>query len=37
LERGNLPEDERPGRSLDGAWLSDHPFVTAELGITSGH
>jgi endonuclease/exonuclease/phosphatase family metal-dependent hydrolase len=37
LERDDLPEDEQPGRSLDGAWLSDHPFVTAELGIAGGH
>lgn len=37
LERGDLPEREQPGGSLDGAWLSDHPFVTAELGIVSGH
>ena len=33
LERGDLPEPEQPGRSLEGAWLSDHPFVTAELRI----
>jgi endonuclease/exonuclease/phosphatase family metal-dependent hydrolase len=37
LERGEIPEQEQPGGSLDGAWLSDHPFVTAELGIASGH
>ncbi len=37
LERGDLPEHGQPGRSLDGAWLSDHPFVTAELEIASGH
>ena len=37
LRRVDLPEDEQPGRSLDGAWLSDHPFVTAELEITRGH
>ncbi len=37
LRRGDLPEEEQPDRSLDGAWLSDHPFVTAELGIAGGH
>ncbi len=37
LRRDDLPEDEQPGRSLDGAWLSDHPFVTAELRIAGGH
>ena len=37
LRRDDLLEDEQPGRSLDGAWLSDHPFVTAELGIAGGN
>jgi endonuclease/exonuclease/phosphatase family metal-dependent hydrolase len=37
LARGEIPEQEQPGGSLVGAWLSDHPFVTAELGIASGH
>ncbi len=37
LEGGDIPEGEQPGRSLEGAWLSDHPFVTAEFGIKSGH
>ena len=37
FERGGLPEPEQPGRSLEGARLSDHPFVTAELGIASDH
>ena len=37
LKRGDLPEDEQLDRSLDGARLSDHPFVTAELGIAGGH
>ena len=36
LERGDLPEPEQSG-SLEGAWLSDHPFVTAELRIARGH
>ncbi len=36
LERGDLPEDGQPGSSLVGARLSDHPFVTAELGLASG-
>jgi endonuclease/exonuclease/phosphatase family metal-dependent hydrolase len=36
LERGDLPEYEQSG-SLQGAWLSDHPFVTAELRIVRGH
>ncbi len=36
LERGDLPQDERSGSSLVGARLSDHPFVTAELGLQSG-
>jgi endonuclease/exonuclease/phosphatase family metal-dependent hydrolase len=36
LERRDLLEPEQPGRSLEGAWLSDHPFVTAELGIAGG-
>ena len=36
LERGDLPEPEQPDRSLEGAWLSDHPFVTAELRIARG-
>ena len=31
LERGDLPKHARSGCSLQGAWLSDHPFVTAEL------
>jgi len=31
LERGEFPEHTKPGCSLGGAWLSDHPFVTAEL------
>ncbi len=31
LERGDLPKHAKPGCSLQGAWLSDHPFVTAEL------
>jgi endonuclease/exonuclease/phosphatase family metal-dependent hydrolase len=35
LERGDLPEYEQSG-SLEGAWLSDHPFVTAELRIARG-
>lgn len=36
LERGDLPEYEQSG-SLEGAWLSDHPFATAELRIVRGH
>jgi hypothetical protein len=28
-------EGQRP--CAQAAWLSDHPFATAELGITSGH
>ena len=35
LERSDLPEPEQSG-SLEGAWLSDHPFVTAELRIARG-
>ncbi len=35
LKRGDLPERGQPGCSLGDAWLSDHPFVTAELGIAS--
>ncbi len=31
LERDDLPIHAKPGCSLQGAWLSDHPFVTAEL------
>ena len=31
LERDYLPKHAKPGCSLRGAWLSDHPFVTAEL------
>ena len=37
LASGDLPEDGQPDRSLDGARLSDHPSVTAGLGIASGH
>ena len=36
LKRGYLPERGEPGCSLGDARLSDHPFVTAELGFTSG-
>jgi endonuclease/exonuclease/phosphatase family metal-dependent hydrolase len=31
LEKGDLPVHPKPGCSLQGAWLSDHPFLTAEL------
>ena len=37
LERGDLPEDEQPGRSLDGACPCDHPFVPVGLSIAGGH
>ncbi len=36
LKRGDLPEYEQSG-SLEDAWISDHPFVTAELRIARGH
>ena len=36
LKRGELPKHTKPGCSLHGAWLSDHPFVTTELGISDG-
>ena len=31
LESGEVPKHAKPGCSLRGAWLSDHPFVTAGL------
>ena len=36
LKSADLPEWEQPGRSLEGAWLSDRPFVTAKPGIAGG-
>ena len=36
LEKGDLPKHARPGCSLSGAWLSDHPFVMAKLEIAGG-
>ena len=37
LERGEQPEHTKPGCSLQGAWLSDHPFLTAELEMRANN